>query len=88
MSATVLPEILKSFRSKYPGIQIQLRAGEYGEISEDLRKGSLDCGFLGEDEAAGFYSRSVGAVPIPGSGPENTLYGRMIRFSVKRDEAE
>ena len=40
------------------------------------------------DEAAGFDSRSVGAVPIPGSGPENTLYGRMIRFSVKRDEAE
>ena len=59
VSATVLPEILKSFRSKYPGIQIQLRAGEYGEISEDLRKGSLDCGFLGEDEAAGFYSIPV-----------------------------
>lgn len=33
------------------------------------------------DEAASFYAHTVGAVPIPGSEPENTAYGRMMRFS-------
>ena len=33
------------------------------------------------DEAARFYEHAVGAIPIPGSEPENTAYGRMIRFS-------
>ena len=33
------------------------------------------------DEAAPFYAHAVGAIPIPGSEPEHTAYGRMIRFS-------
>ena len=33
------------------------------------------------DEAANFYAHTVGAVPIAGSEPEHTAYGRMIRFS-------
>ena len=33
------------------------------------------------DEAAPFYEHAVGAIRIPGSEPEHTAYGRMIRFS-------
>lgn len=33
------------------------------------------------DHAAPFYSAAVGAVPIPGSEPGKTAYGRMLRFS-------
>ena len=33
------------------------------------------------DEAASFYAHTVGAVPIGGSEPEHTAYGRMLRFS-------
>ena len=41
-----LPEILKDFHQRYPNIQIQLLTGEYYEISEWLRRGAIDCGFL------------------------------------------
>ncbi len=33
------------------------------------------------DHAAPFYARTVGAVPIAGSAPENSVYSRMLRFS-------
>ena len=33
------------------------------------------------DEAAPFYAHTVGAVPIAGSEPEHTAYGRLMRFS-------
>ncbi len=32
------------------------------------------------DEAAGFYERAAHAVPIPDSAPEQSVYGRMIRY--------
>ena len=46
LSTSVLPAILKSFHAKYPNIQIQLLNGEYNEISDWLRRGVVDCGFL------------------------------------------
>ncbi|MBQ8137580.1 MAG: GNAT family N-acetyltransferase [Clostridia bacterium] len=33
------------------------------------------------DHAAPFYARTVGAVPIEGSEPEHTVYGRLMRFT-------
>ena len=45
-STSVLPAILKSFHERYPNIQIQLLNGEYNEISDWLRRGVVDCGFL------------------------------------------
>ena len=38
------------------------------------------------DEAAAFYERTVGAVSIPGSSPAETLYRRMVRFSVPKQQ--
>lgn len=46
VSTSVLPNILKSFHEKYPNIRIQLSGGEYEDIADWLRRGSVDCGFL------------------------------------------
>ena len=46
LSTSILPQILKSFHEKYPNIQIRLLNGEYYEISDWLKRGSIDCGFL------------------------------------------
>ena len=43
---SILPPVLRSFHEKYPNIQIQLMGGEYNEIAEWLRRGTVDCGFL------------------------------------------
>lgn len=59
VSASILPDILKSFNKAYPGIQVQLFHGEYGTISEWLRKGSIDCGFFGGYEALEFDSTPI-----------------------------
>lgn len=45
-SSGLLPLILKSFHEKYPHISIQLSCGEYGDISDSLHRGMLDCAFL------------------------------------------
>lgn len=46
LAISVLPSILRLFHEKYPNIQIQLFNGEYKDISEWLRRGMIDCGFL------------------------------------------
>lgn len=45
-STGLLPLILKSFHEKYPHISIQLSCGEYGDLTELLQRGVLDCAFL------------------------------------------
>ena len=39
------------------------------------------------DHAAPFYSHTVGAIPIPGSAPEKTIYEQMLHFSKKKEDA-
>jgi len=46
MSTSVLPSILKEFHEKYPNIRFQIAGGEYEDITEWLRRGTVDCGFL------------------------------------------
>ena len=46
MSTSVLPDVLKAFHEKYPNIRIQLFTGEYEEIANWLRRGTVDCTFL------------------------------------------
>jgi len=46
LSTSVLPNLLKSFHEAYPKIHIQLFNGEYEEIAQWLRRGSIDCAFL------------------------------------------
>ena len=46
LATSALPLVLRPFHEKYPNIGIQLFNGEYNEISDWLRRGMIDCGFL------------------------------------------
>ncbi|MBQ9264102.1 MAG: GNAT family N-acetyltransferase [Clostridia bacterium] len=51
---------------------------------EEMRSAGYGYAAIGWcNEAASFYSRAVGAIPIPGSEPEHTVYSRLTRFSKK-----
>ena len=41
-----LPRIIRSFQARYPKVNFELRVGNYGEITEQILSGKLDCGFL------------------------------------------
>ena len=47
ISSARLPQMIKSFHALYPHIDFQLVNGEYNQITTWLRKGLIDCGFVG-----------------------------------------
>lgn len=59
LSACLLPELLGRFRRQYPGIQIQLRHGEYKELAQWLLEGELDCAFLAQPVPASLATRPL-----------------------------
>ncbi|MBQ8082240.1 MAG: GNAT family N-acetyltransferase [Clostridia bacterium] len=69
------------------GVSSALRGEGVGrELLLDCLAGMREAGYgyavIGWcNEAAPFYEKTVHAVPIPESEPENTVYGRMARFS-------
>ncbi len=46
IASGLLPELIKSFHSQYPNIDFHLINGEYNQISNWIRKGEVDCGFV------------------------------------------
>ena len=46
VSVQWLPDILKSFREKYPGIEFEILSGDYNQIEQWVAEGRADCGFL------------------------------------------
>ena len=72
LSTNLLPLILKSFHEKHPNVQIQLFNGEYNDIIDWLRAGTIDCGFVAlpvpvDIEATPFFIDSLVAVVPPKS---------------------
>lgn len=45
ISAIWMPEILKEFRSRFPGVSVQMQEGGNLEMAKWLREGSVDCCF-------------------------------------------
>ena len=43
----ILPPVLKLFRERYEGIQLQLAISDTGDISDKVEQGDLDIGFVG-----------------------------------------
>ncbi len=43
----VLPPILKAFRERYEGVQLQLTISDTGDVSDKVESGDLDIGFVG-----------------------------------------
>lgn len=46
VSRNVLPELMASFRERYPTVSFELRQGEYNNIHEWILNGSVDFGFI------------------------------------------
>ena len=51
VSRNLLPPLMQRFKTLHPGVQFELRQGEYTGIGAWLREGSVDLGFLGIPEA-------------------------------------
>jgi LysR family transcriptional regulator, transcription activator of glutamate synthase operon len=49
-----MPDIIHIMDSQYPGIQIELREGDYYEIEQWLQNGEVDCGFLNRTSSKQF----------------------------------
>lgn len=54
LSTSIMPNLIKGFHKKYPNVKIELMCGEYNEISDWLRSGAIDCGFLAMPAAKDF----------------------------------
>ena len=68
-----LPQMIRDFQSRYPGIDFELLMGDYGEIQEWILSGRVDCGFLRlpvpEDLEARFLTRDRLLAILPEGHP-------------------
>lgn len=53
VSRNLLPRLMQQFKEQYPGVQFVLQQGEYTGISQWVREGSIDFGFIGTQTAPG-----------------------------------
>lgn len=87
LSCQWLPPYLKRFREEYPNIGFELLQGDSSEISEWLRNGMVDVGFMTPPESEEFYFRELLAdrmnIVLP---PEHPLAGGPVSLSQLRDE--
>ena len=59
VSRNLLPPLMQRFKALYPGVQFELRQGEYTGISRWLCEGGVDLGFLGTREVDGLCTRPL-----------------------------
>ncbi len=53
VSRNLLPQIMGSFKKQYPSVRFILQQGEYTSISQWLREGSIDLGFVNKEAVSG-----------------------------------
>lgn len=54
ISSNWMPEIIQIMDNQYPGIQVELREGDYYEIEHWLQSGEVDAGFLNGEKSDQF----------------------------------
>lgn len=54
ISSNWMPEIIRIMDNHYPGIQVELREGDYYEIEKWLQSGEVDAGFLNSKKSEQF----------------------------------
>lgn len=59
ISQNLLPPLARSFLERYPGVRFVFRQGEYTSISEDLRRGRLDFGFVSPEFVSGIETETI-----------------------------
>ena len=74
-----LPGIVRSFKDKYPGLDIQVTQGKYSEVVEGVKKGMLDLGFVTSttemrSEIIPLYDDPLMCVTAKEYVPENKTY--------------
>lgn len=87
LSCQWLPPYLKRFREEYPNIGFELLQGDVTQISEWLRNGTVDVGFMTDPESDEFYFRELLAdrmnIVLP---PEHPLAGGPVSLDQLKDE--
>ena len=87
LSCQWLPPYLKRFRERYPNIGFELLQGDSLQISEWLRNGIVDVGFMTQPDAEEFYFRELLAdrmnIVLP---PEHPLANGPVSLSALHDE--
>ena len=53
ISAHWLPELLRDFRDRYPGVEFVIHQGDYASIQEWIRTGAVDFGFVNPKAVSG-----------------------------------
>ncbi len=48
VSRNILPSLMESFQKEHPEVRFELRQGEYNDISQWIKEGKVDFGFLGK----------------------------------------
>lgn len=87
LSCQWLPPYLKRFRESYPNIGFELLQGDVTQISDWLRNGTVDVGFMTPPESDEFYFRELLAdrmnIVLP---PEHPLAGGPVKLEDLREE--
>ena len=87
LSCQWLPPYLKRFRQRYPNIGFELLQGDVTQISDWLRNGIVDVGFMTPPDSDEFYFRELLAdrmnIVLP---PEHPLAGGPVSLEDLREE--
>ena len=87
LSCQWLPPYLKRFREQFPNIGFELLQGDVTQISDWLRNGTVDIGFMTKPESDEFYFKELLAdrmsIVLP---PEHPLAGGPVSLSQLKDE--
>ena len=81
-----IPGIVSSFKGKYPGINVEVIQGKYSEVSEGVRTGMLDLGFVTstselQSEIIPLYDDPLMCVTEKSFVPENKSYVTVSEIS-------
>lgn len=87
LSCQWLPPYLKRFRESYPNIGFELLQGDVTQISDWLRNGIVDVGFMTPPESDEFYFRELLAdrmnIVLP---PDHPMAGKAVSLDDLREE--
>lgn len=71
VSVNWLPHIIRQFSERYPNVRFELLAGDYNEITERIRCGKIDCGFLTSPVANELFFQTLYCDPMVVVLPQN-----------------
>lgn len=59
VSRNLLPQLMQQFKAQYPGVHFILQQGDYTSISQWIREGQVDFGFVNTQAVSGLTVRSL-----------------------------